>query len=213
VEKWDEVNNVIEKRWTSKIEQQEQLVQQLTATAPIVITGPIATTTAGTEAVAVPIVSRPPMLPMVVLPEAILPEKQEEVVILAGLLTGLQQLEEQELDVRAAYPVRWQMLWDQGMTVPLLHLLLPPDQYKGTCPMDTIPQRAIGAIRRQLDKLAAKWEVKYAEACMQAQAIAAATAFHERVMEEAKRVQVRKRIASETLSPENVKINDTAEEL
>ena len=214
-DKWEEVNNVIDTRWASKIEQQEQLVQQLTVAAPttITITTPLATPAVGTMASAVPNVTRPPMLPMVVLPEAKLPETQEEVVILAGVLTGLQQLEEQELDVRAAYPVRWHMLWEQGMTAPLLNSLIPQDLWKNTSPLDALSQRALGALRRQLDKLAAKWEVKYAEACMQAQATAAASVFHERVMEEAKRVQERKRVASETLSPDKVEINDAAEEL
>ena len=154
---------------------------------------------------------------MVQLPAASLPSDQMETIVLAEVLKGLHLLEEQDLDVRAAYPVRWHMLWDQGMTDPLLENLLPKDLLGETRPDPNlvIPQRTLGALRRQLDRLATQWDVKYTQETVQALAEEGATAMYNRVMDEAKRVQTRKRTQPADATPEasssNCRMKDSEE--
>ena len=205
IAKWDEVNLAVNARWLAKTKQQEEIIKQLSATAPPTSTSTAPPNPAVEKAPAdAPTVTRPPMQPMVALPVATLPETQAEVITLPSVLTGLQLLKEQDLDVRAAYPVRWHMIWDQGLEASALGSLLPVELVgkDGPDPMGVIPQRTLGALRRQLDKLAMQWEVKFASNTIQAETQAGATALYERVMDEAKRVVARKRAAPAAASNE-----------
>ena len=149
----------------------------------------------------VPVVTPPVLQPLVTLPSVELPDAVEEIVQMASVLEGLQQLEEQDLTVRAAYPVCWGMIWTAGLDETRLKTLMPLDVFPDQTPDPAvvIPQRTLGALRRALDKLAAKWEVKHAEIALKAEVTAGAATFKATVMNEAKRVQ-RKRLPSTDLS-------------
>ena len=126
-------------------------------------------------------------------------------VQMASVLTGLHQLEEQELDVRLAYPVCWGMIWKEGLDGPQLRSLLPGElvhEVRPT-PETVIPQRTLGALRRALDKMAALWEVKHAELAKEAEVTAGAASLFTSVMGEAKRIQHRKRLPSSDLTKDD----------
>ena len=120
---------------------------------------------------------------------------------MADVLSGLHQLEEQDLETRAAFPIRWGMLWTAGLDGPQLKSLLPSDllHEQRPDPATVVPQRTVGALRRALDKMAVLWELKHAEIAMQTEVSAGAASFHASVMCEAKRIQQRKRLPSAEL--------------
>jgi hypothetical protein len=194
-EKWDEANTTINSRWLRRIEAQKAVVKELSTVAPkaaAAVPTPIA------EVPPAPVVV-PPLKPLVQLPPAELPESAEDVGALRSTLEGLQLLEEQELHVRVAYPVCWGDLAKQGMRAELLKSLLPADCLgSGDEVADhvQVPQRTLGALRRQLDFLAAKWEAKGAEFLRAQEVQAGVNALYSSVMDEAKRVQRRKRLPS-----------------
>ena len=202
VNQWDDVNITINNRWKAKIATQKDHIAALTAAAPVTVL-PAVPAAPAPPAAAVP----PPVLqPLVTLPTIPLPESMEEIVHMAAVLTGLHQLEEQDLDVRAAHPVCWSMIWEAGLDGEELARLLPKECALETRPdpSTTIPQRTLGALRRVLDKQAALWEVKHAELNMQAEVTAGAQTLFASVMSEAKRIQHRKRLPSAELTPDSI---------
>jgi hypothetical protein len=151
----------------------------------------------------------PPVLqPLVRLPTITLPEDEQEVKNMASVLSGLHQLEEQDLEARAAFPIRWGMLWNAGLDGPQLKSLLPADllHEQRPDPATVVPQRTVGALRRALDKMAIQWELKHAETVLQAEVSAGAATFHASVMCEAKRIQQRKRLPSAELTPDGTAV-------
>ena len=64
-------------------------------------------------------------------------------------------------------------------------------QPKGEC---TIPRRVLGALRRRLDGLATLWEVAHAKLSTETEVTTAANAVITNVMDEAKRMDSRKRV-------------------
>ena len=108
---------------------------------------------------------------------------------------SLQQLEEQDLEVRLAFPLYWSMLEEQGMNGGILAKLLPQDLLQAADALVPIPQRTIGALRRQLDYMSALWAVKASELLIVADVQAGASTMCAGVMDEAKRIQRRKRLS------------------
>jgi hypothetical protein len=98
------------------------------------------------------------------------------------------------------------MIWKEGLDGPQLKTLLPSEcvHEARPDPAEVIPQRTLGALRRQLDKMAALWEVKHAELAKQAEVTAGAESLFASVMGEAKRIQHRKRLPSSDMTKDGV---------
>jgi hypothetical protein len=72
-------------------------------------------------------------------------------------------MEEQDLEVRTAFPVCWGMLAGYGMRVDTMLTLLPADLLESAPEKSDhviVPQRILGALRRQLDRMAALWDAQ-----------------------------------------------------
>ena len=81
----------------------------------------------------------------------------------------------------------------------MVNTLLPQELFSAaddTGDAVVMPQRTLGALRRQLDGLSAKWDVKHAELVMSKEVQAGASALFASVMDQAKRIVARKRVPS-----------------
>ena len=188
-EQWDNINLAVHNRWEAKKEAQRLLVQQLSAAAPA-----LTPTTPPAVAVTPIAMPAPAMKPLVELPDVVLPDSKEEITVMAVVLTGLQQLDEQDLEARLAFPVYWNMFEEQGMDKALLTKLLPQEVLLEAEPLKPVPQRVIGALRRQLGHMSALWAVRANELLIAQDVQAGANLMYAGVMDEAKRVQRRKRL-------------------
>ena len=166
----------------------------MTGAAPATATPVVPPVAPAEVAVVVP----PALKPLIELPDITLPEEVEKLTVMATVLSGLHLIEEQDLEARAAYPVCWGTVAAEGMDKEMLTSLLPPSVLPaGDDAADhvPIPQRTLSALRRQLDRMSAKWDVKHAELLVSQKVQAGAAAMFAGVMDQAKRIQ-RKRVPS-----------------
>ena len=159
-EAWEAVNVTVQAKWDAKHAAQTTIVKQLSTAAPVAIPAAVAVVT---PPVVIPF-APPTLKPLVELPAITLPESQDDIRTMAVVLTGLHLLEEQDLEVRSAFPVCWGTLAEYGLLRDMMLTLLPAELIgKHTADNVVVPQRTIGALRRQLDRMAALWETKSAE--------------------------------------------------
>ena len=114
----------------------------------------------------------------------------------ASVRPALHHMDDQEDDVRAAYPFCWTHLEGLGLTWEQVTPLLPAQLVSADKPEpeQTVPRRVLGALRRRLDSLATLWEVKHAMLSTETEVTAAANSVITSVMDQAKRLDSRKRV-------------------
>ena len=165
------------------------------------------------------------LLPPAVLPRPAAPICEKAVQSLCVLRNALRMLAMQETPV----PFTWadmgaaKLSWEEFCTLvpPLVTADSIPglDHTAGPPAADQIPRRILECLRTQLDTIAVEWETKNAAEAMMADVRAQATAFATQMLDQAKRIQERKRCAEpaenaeEAPAPKAAAPDDTALEV
>ena len=200
---WDSKNKEVDARLRAEIEGLKTKASELSKDLPGAAKGALPGTQAGgkAEASAQPAAPAqlPTITPMVDIPMIDLPDNMPLLHACAGVRQVLHQMAEQEDDVREAYPLTWGNLSSAGLSHDDLTCLLSAE-IAGTVAVGhegAVPKRIVGALRRQVDRLAILWEVKHAQLAQTTEAKAFAEAFRTANMDEAKRIQRKRTCPSE----------------
>ena len=198
---WDKINMQLDREKLAEIKVLEDAVTNLEPVVPAAVA-----VVPAAPAPAAPPAALPSILPLSQLAPMALPDDMELLRRSAATRIALHHLDDQEEEVRVSYPFCWGHVESVGLTWADITTLLPTEiigdvQPKGDC---TIPRRVLGALRRRLDGLATLWEVAHAMLSTEADVTTAANAVITNVMDEAKRMDSRKRVkAPETTESEN----------
>ena len=101
--------------------------------------------------------------------------------------------------MRAACTICCGTIAHQGMKSEMINTLSPTALIpSGGDTADHVPvlQHTLGVLRRQLDRMPTLWDVKHLELLMSKEIQAGPSALYAKVMDEAKRIQRRKRMPS-----------------
>ena len=195
VEAWDAKNLTVDARMKAEIEGLKAKASEMSQKIPGAAEDSLPWVKAGAKVAVAGQPAAPTQLPkitpMVDIPMIDLPDSMPLLHACAGVRQVLHQMAEQEDEVREAYPLTWGNLSSAGLSHDDLTLLLSADiaGTKAEGHEAPVPKRIVGALRRQVDRLATLWEVKHAKLAMTTEAKAFAQAFRVANMDEAKRLQ------------------------